>query len=325
MDILSQAVFGASTYAVAKGEATTKGDLLWGMALGMLVDADVFLGLGMNSVDALVNHRSWSHSALFAVLATAGIGWSQGKWGKRGMTSRDWFAIFIAIHTHVWLDALTTYGTQIGFPFSTNLVAWDVMHVFHPIATLVLVLPWLWSAFNQPQNWGRVGLTSLGAFAVFLAWPLTSKSLALKAMNTSELPTACTVRVVPTAFNSWIWQGVVNAGDSMGFATIHVGQDETVIWNWIQSDRAALARLADSKQVQNYLKYTGPDALIERDSVRGETRIYAAKFGPINYEGEPQFVYPLVVKDGSLSGEIRKEDMYTGPWSNFGELWSRLR
>ena len=44
MDILSQAVFGASTYAVAKGEATTKGDLLWGMALGMLVDADVFLG-----------------------------------------------------------------------------------------------------------------------------------------------------------------------------------------------------------------------------------------------------------------------------------------
>ena len=111
----------------------------------------------------------------------------------------------------------------------------------------------------------------------------------------------------------------------MGFATIHVGQDETVIWNWVQSDCAALARLADSKQVQNYLKYTGPDALIERDSVRGETRIYAAKFGPINYEGEPQFVYPLVVKDGSLSGEIRKEDMYTGPWSNFGELWSRLR
>ena len=111
----------------------------------------------------------------------------------------------------------------------------------------------------------------------------------------------------------------------MGFAAFHVGRDEDVNWNWVQSDRAALARLVDSKQVQNYLKYTGPDALVVRDSVQGETCIYAAKFGPINYGGEPQFVYPLVVKDGALSGEIKKEDTYTGPWSNFGELWSRLR
>ena len=86
MDILSQAVFGASTYAVAKGEATTKGDLLWGVALGMLVDADVVLGLGMNSVDALVNHRSWSHSAVFAVLQQHRM--EPRQWGKRDDLTR---------------------------------------------------------------------------------------------------------------------------------------------------------------------------------------------------------------------------------------------
>lgn len=324
MDVLTHAIFGASVYAAAKGVGTTRKDLFWGMSLGMMVDADVFIGLGMDSVQALVNHRSWSHSVLFTCFAAWVVGLVRKRWGQNTINWRDGLAIFLAIHTHIWLDALTTYGTGIVFPFSSRPIAWNVIHVFHPAATLTLLAPWLWSAWKRPKNWGRVGAASLCTFGLFLTWPLASKSLAKEGMNVHQLPQKCTVEVVPTAFNSWIWHGVANAGDSLGFATYHVGRDEPPKWQWMPSNRAALAQISDLEHVQQYLEYSGPDALVERDAVQGETRIYAAKFGPINYTGTPQFVYPFVLKDGATRGQIIENPLYTGPWSNFNELWDRL-
>ncbi|MGB1075603.1 MAG: metal-dependent hydrolase [Flavobacteriales bacterium] len=324
MDILTHAVFGASTYAAAKGNEANRKDLFWGMSLGMLVDADVFMGFGMDSVQALLNHRSWTHSFLFTCFAALIIGLIQKRWRQETMSLRDGLAIFLAIHTHIWIDALTTYGTRIGFPFSSHPIAWNVIHVFHPMATMTLLVPWLWGAWKRRGNWGRVGAASLCAFGLFLAWPLASKSLARKGMNIDQLPQTFTIEVVPTAFNSWIWHGVANAGDSLGFATYHVGKDENPEWHWVPSNRAALAQISELQHVQQYLTYAGPDALVERDDAQGETRIYAAKFGPINYIGPPQFVHPFVLKDGATRGQILETPAYSGPWSNFNALWGRL-
>lgn len=320
MDLFTQAIFGATTYAVVNGPKTTGRDVMWGLGLGMLVDADVLLGIGMDEVDALVNHRSWSHAVVVGLGLSWPLAWLRARWDKTAWTWRMWLAVFAALHTHLWLDCLTTYGTQIWFPFSGERVAWNVVHVFHPLATLVLFAPWMWQVFKGQRNWGRAGRSSALCFACFMLWPMGSKHIAQQRMSAS-LEAQDELSVVPTAFNSMLWHGVVNAGDSLGFATVHVGEDEPIQWFWVKQDLEELERLRNLDQPASYLDFADGNPLV----VKGEdgTRIYLAKFGPINYSGPPEFVFPLVIPHGAERGYIEKSD-YSGPWSNARELTDRL-
>lgn len=321
MDLFTQAIFGAATYAVVNGPNTTGRDVLWGLGLGMLIDADVLLGLGMDEVEALVNHRSWSHALVVGLGLSWPLAWLRARWGKTALTVRMWLAVFAALHTHLWLDCLTAYGTQIWFPFSGERVAWNVVHVFHPMATVVLIAPWIWCVLKGKRHWGRAGRNSAVGFACFMVWPLTSKSLAESRLSAS-LHAKGELTVVPTPFNSMLWHGVANAGDSLGFATVHVAKEESVEWFWVKQDLQELERLRDFDQTASYLDFADGLPWVTQDDTC--TRIYLAKFGPINYSGPPEFVFPLVIPNGVERGSIEKSG-YSGPWSNADELMERLR
>ena len=320
MDLLTQAIFGATTYAVVNGPKTSGRDVVWGSCLGMLVDADVLLGLGMDEVDALVNHRSWSHAVVVGLGLSLPLSWLRARWGATAWTWRIWLAVYAALHTHLWLDCLTTYGTQIWSPFSDERVALNVVHVFLPVATLVLAAPWIWNALKGKRNWGQAGRSSALCFACFMMWPMGSKQIAQQRLGDS-LQVDAELSVVPTAFNSLLWHGVANAGDSLGFATVHVGKGEQAEWFWVKQDLEELERLRNFDQPASYLDFADGLPMV----VMGEdgTRIYLAKFGPINYSGPPEFVFPLFIPRGAERGYIEKT-AYSGPWSNAGELTNRL-
>ena len=324
MDILTQAIFGATTYAAVKGRSTTSRDVAWGMGLGMLPDVDVAFGIGMDTVEAMVNHRSWSHSWWFGLACAPLLAWCRLRVKKDNWSWREVLAIFAAVHTHVWLDLLTSYGTNITHPINRDLFAFNVVHVFHPVATLVLAAPWIWFKIEGKKRWGRAGRWSLMLFGLFLVWPMASKAQATHRLE-SSLPSGIqSFQVVPTPFNSWMWHGLADAGDSLGVATVHVGKSEAVEWHWVQNDRYALESLPASRQVDTYLGFCGDFPLVVSDSVAGTTRIYAAKFGPINYSSTPEFVRPLVVSHQNAQGHIESHPTFTGPWSNLDEWWSRL-
>ena len=65
----------STTYASVKGRSTTSRDVAWGMGLGMLPDVDVAFGIGMDTVEAMVNHRSWSHSWWFGLACALLLAW----------------------------------------------------------------------------------------------------------------------------------------------------------------------------------------------------------------------------------------------------------
>jgi len=272
----------------------------------------------------MVNHRSWSHSWWFGLACAPLLAWCRSRITNDTWCWREVLAIFAAVHTHVWLDLLTSYGTNITHPFNRDLFAFNVVHVFHPFASLVMAAPWLWFKIKGKTRWDQAGRWSLMLFGLFLVWPVAGKIQATNRLESSLPEGIQSLEVVPTPFNSWMWHGLADAGDSLGVATIHVGKSEAVEWHWVQNDRRVLESMPQSRQIETYLGFCGDFPLVVRDSIAGMTRIYAAKFGPINYVGPPEFVRPLVIPDGGIGGFIESHPTFTGPWSNLGEWWKRF-
>ncbi|MEL6668802.1 MAG: metal-dependent hydrolase [Bacteroidota bacterium] len=76
MDSLTQIVLGAAVGEATLGRKLGNRAMLWGGIAGTLPDLDVFANMATDPISALVYHRSFTHSMVFAALAAPIMGWA---------------------------------------------------------------------------------------------------------------------------------------------------------------------------------------------------------------------------------------------------------
>lgn len=108
----------------------------------MAPDLDVLIRSSADPLLALQFHRQFTHALVFipvgALIVAAALHWLF----RRTLRFREtWLACLLGYATHGLLDACTSYGTQLFWPFSDYRVSWNVVSVIDPFFTLpVLVL-----------------------------------------------------------------------------------------------------------------------------------------------------------------------------------------
>ncbi len=141
MDPLTQgALGGLAALGIARPEHRLRNALVGALA-GLLPDADVFIRSAADPTLFLVYHRQFTHSLVFipvgaAVAAGIGALLSRG----RARWSQLYLPALLGYATHGLLDACTSYGTLLLWPFSDHRVAWRVISVVDPLFTLPLAL-----------------------------------------------------------------------------------------------------------------------------------------------------------------------------------------
>lgn len=111
-----------------------------GFLAGDAADLDFFTHSDLNPLLNLEIHRSFTHS--FAFIPIGGIlitlillalmkSW-RPRWKEVGILAT------IAYGTHSFMDALTSYGTELFWPFSSIRISWDILPIVAPIFTLIL-------------------------------------------------------------------------------------------------------------------------------------------------------------------------------------------
>ena len=165
MDTVTQFVIGAAAGQLVGGRALGRTAALVGGLAGWLPDADVLIRSAADPLLAIEQHRGFTHALLFtpvgAALAAAPF-----------LLRREWRAKAGAVYaaalagwaTHAPLDACTSYGTQLLWPFSDLRVAWNVVSIVDPVITLPLILGVVLAA------WLRRTWPAAAALAVALAW-----------------------------------------------------------------------------------------------------------------------------------------------------------
>ncbi|MCG8392282.1 MAG: metal-dependent hydrolase [Pseudomonadales bacterium] len=171
MDSLSQAVLGASFGGAVLGRRFGRGALVGGALLGTLPDLDVLIDYG-DAVANFTEHRGFSHSLLvlfpFSLILAVGL----HRWRPAIGLWRWWAFTGLCLMTHPLLDAFTTYGTQLFWPFGPP-VAISSIFIIDPLYTLPLLAGVLYACW-RPRRWPSL-VAGLVLSSLYLGWSVLAQ------------------------------------------------------------------------------------------------------------------------------------------------------
>ncbi|MEM7218176.1 MAG: metal-dependent hydrolase [Pseudomonadota bacterium] len=242
MDPVSQGVLGAAA-AQALGRRTYNppaapgADLprrllyatLLGAAGGMAPDADILIRSSSDPLLALEYHRQFTHSLVFIPFGAAICALLAWPLVRRTFTPLAAYAIcLIGYATHGTLDACTSYGTQLFWPFANTRIAWNNIAVVDPLFTLPALLLVVF-AVRRHRAW-------LGALA--LAWMLAylllgtvqrDRALARAAALAAERGhQAARLEVKPSFANLLVWKSIYEHDDRYYVDAVRTGFEVTL-------------------------------------------------------------------------------------------------
>ena len=159
MDPISQGTIGAVAPQLAFRREKVRAVGLLGCLAGMSPDLDVLISSPTDPLLFLEYHRQFTHALLFipvgAALATLLLHWTV----RATLSPREsYLACLLGYATHGLLDACTSYGTQLFWPFSDYRVAWNNVSVVDPMFTLPLLCLAVAGVVSQRRAFAVVGL-----------------------------------------------------------------------------------------------------------------------------------------------------------------------
>ena len=141
MDPLTHSLLGASLGYAAFGRRLGRTAAGVGGLAAFVPDADIFIRSAADPLLAIEYHRHFTHSLLFAPVGAAVVAsfWLiRPRW--RDHFAALWVCALVAYFSHALLDAATSYGTQLMWPFTDERFGWDFIAVVDPAFTLALAI-----------------------------------------------------------------------------------------------------------------------------------------------------------------------------------------
>ena len=144
MDPLTQGLIGAAVpQAVTPNRRLLLRAGFLGLIAGMLPDLDVLIRSSSDPLLFLEYHRQFSHSIFFIPvggLVCAGLFYLLLRRRIDLPFKMVWLYSTLGYGTHGLLDAFTSYGTILGWPFSEERVSFGIISVVDPLFTLPLLV-----------------------------------------------------------------------------------------------------------------------------------------------------------------------------------------
>lgn len=226
MDPITQGVVGVSaSQLVATRKEKTLAALL-GFFSGMAADLDVLIYSPTDPLLGLEYHRHFTHALIFipigALLCTLFFRAILKKRLQALSFKRTYLFAFVGYATHAVLDACTTYGTQLFWPFSNARVAWNNVSVVDPLFTIPLLLLMVFAVRRRATVIAVVG----ASYAVaYLGLGVLQNN---RAMNYAEQlalsrgHTPINLGVKPSFANIVVWKSVYEYQDRYYVDAIHI-------------------------------------------------------------------------------------------------------
>lgn len=167
MDPISQGTIAAVVPQAAFRWEKMRATALLGCLAGMAPDLDVFISSPDDPLLFLEYHRQFTHALVFipvgAAIAALLLHWTV----RRTLAVREsYLACLLGYATHGFLDACTSYGTQLFWPFTDYRVAWNNVSVVDPAFTVPLLLLAIVAAVRRRRVYAVIGLIWALAYLV---------------------------------------------------------------------------------------------------------------------------------------------------------------
>ena len=160
MDPISQGVLGVAAAQALSRRPWARRAAFMGLVAGLAPDADVFIQSATDPLLSLQFHRHFTHALAFipfgALLVALVL---HPLIGRKTMRFGTTYLFCLAGYaTHGLLDACTSYGTQLLWPFSDLRVAWNNISIIDPLFTIPILLLLIVGVFRRSPLLARCAL-----------------------------------------------------------------------------------------------------------------------------------------------------------------------
>ena len=291
MDIVTQGLAGAAVAQAFAPARHSRLAALIGLGAGLLPDADALISSAADPLLQLEFHRHFSHALVFipagAAIATALLWFCL----RRVLSFKQIYRCALCGYAPGGLlDACTSYGTHLFWPFSAAPVAWSLIAIVDPVFSLLLAVPLALGL--QRRRPMRAGLVLA---LVYLLLGLVQHQRAEAAARDLALERGHAPRhllVKPTVGNLVLWRALYVTGDSVWVDAVRVGASGRIY----EGGRRALF------SPQRDLAWAADNSRSHRDAARfvafsrGYAVLYpgsAQRLGDVRYAMLPTSTEPL--------------------------------
>ena len=169
MDPVSQGTLGAMASQNIAGKHIAIATVL-GFMGGLAPDLDILIRSETDPLLFLEYHRQFTHSLVFipigGLICAAIAHWLFAR--RKGLPFRRTLLYCTAGYaTHALLDACTSYGTQLFWPFSNMRIAWNFMSIIDPLFTLPTLMLVIIATVRRKPLFARFAVIWLVSYMAF--------------------------------------------------------------------------------------------------------------------------------------------------------------
>ena len=171
MDPVTQGAFGAIFAQTFSNKKKILFGSIVGCFAGLAPDLDILIRSASDPLLKLEYHRQFTHSlifipigALIVTLFSRIIFKKYLSWGETYLFS------FLGFATHGLLDACTSYGTQLLWPFTDERISWNYISVVDPFLTIPVILAIIFVIIMKNKYITLFGIVYILAYLTFGAY-----------------------------------------------------------------------------------------------------------------------------------------------------------
>ncbi|MDD5299226.1 MAG: metal-dependent hydrolase [Gallionella sp.] len=227
MDILTHGLLGGTLAQSCGRKNETRDATTVGFLAALLADADALIQSSTDPLLTLEYHRQFTHSLIFipiGALLVALILWPVfRKLGRPPGFRRIYLYALLGCATSGVLDACTSYGTHLLWPFTNGRIAWSIVPIFDPLFSLILGATLLAGLRWHKALPARIGLLLAAAY-LSLGWlqhQRAEDAIRATAMLRGHATEQLTVK--PTMGNLLLWRSIYRSGGTYHIDAVRVG------------------------------------------------------------------------------------------------------
>ena len=284
-----------------------------------------------DTITATEMHRGFSHSIIFSILAAPLFGWLvHNIHRKLDVSWKDWAWLFFwGLFTHPLLDAFTTWGTQLFWPWDWRL-AFNSIFVIDPLYTIPFLVCVVWAMFKKRGSLSRKRINKLGLYVStgyllltvgikFFAHRQCAKALDEQGIAYTQISSR------PAPLNTLLWNANVDTEEAYLIGDYSFFDSQPIQFTGYPKKRTVAETLIQKPNVQRLIEISEGWYILEK---KEEQWVYNdLRFGLIAIDPkDPQFVFRYILEEGE-GGVRATEDRPTREDTRaiFKTLWQRIK
>jgi len=224
MDIFTQGLIGATLAQASARPNEVRLASIIGFCAPLLADADALIGSTEDPLLYLEYHRHFSHALLFipfGALVASLLLWPLLR--KRLEFRKVYLYALLGYATAGFLDACTSYGTHLLWPFSNDRIAWSIISIFDPLFSIALMTAIAFGAVKVQPLVAKAGMVFAVAYLSLGAVQQNRAESLVQFQAQQRGHTAERHVVKPTMGNLLLWRSVYKTDGKFYVDAVRVG------------------------------------------------------------------------------------------------------